>query len=245
MIDRDQINLLGTSIYKNRDEHSFQEFYLHFNPLIRNYVWKNFSSIANQIDDIQCSFFSAVWEHIDQYDPTQPFSGWVSGILKNECLRRLRSSRPNGKKAMTLGDSPIEDQKNLGENNIENWINDEYENFTIDALNNALDNLPEVYRNIFLDKYLNLLTVEEIAAKYGWNLNTVKTRIRDSIFKLKKLLYPNADPRQFRISRNGASSFDPETGNRLNVARRRKRKMEDYEWSGKRINGKLKSSPKK
>jgi RNA polymerase sigma factor (sigma-70 family) len=198
-------------------------------PLVNNYVWKNFRVLGPRVDEIITGVFSAVWEHIHQFDSTKPFSGWISGIMRNECLVRLRT---NAKAELYAGQNPLHEINwglgVEGENNIEQWEENEYKNYAVEAVYKAVNRLPKMYKDCFSDMYIHQLTIVEISEKYGWNVNTTKTRMRDAIWRIKCYLYPNEDPTKFRVSRNSTRTLERRPDGTTAVVRHRKRKAKEY-----------------
>jgi RNA polymerase sigma factor (sigma-70 family) len=218
MIDSTQIDILGLAFYNERTEESFNELYKKLNPLFWSYVWKNFKIISHaKKKNIHAEFFMNIWSKIDQYNPKLPFSPWAVRSLRNQCLQTFRTSmdgpanmkgRPNRLFISTefifdenKSSENLEFTAATSENNIEDWINSEYEEFSTSIVLKAIENLPYPYGEILVDKFLNGYSYEELTELYNCNLNTAKTWVRAAIHYIRKQLFPS-DPKRVDRARH-------------------------------------------
>jgi RNA polymerase sigma-70 factor (ECF subfamily) len=122
-------------------------------------------------DATQQAFFNA-WRALDRFDESRPFRNWILRITTNLCRNRLAARRvrrhelrprggdeepppdPRARDAVPLAAAP------LGE-----------------ELERALAQLPEAYRTVVVLRYLNDLSLEEIAEVLALPLGTVKTHL--------------------------------------------------------------------
>jgi len=105
------------------------------------------------------------------YDPSLPFSSWLSGIASNHCIDLLRR-RTTEKRIFDLdacdAEPPSGGRGPLGELMVAERGHD---------VRNALSQLPEKYRVPLVLAYYNEMSYDEIAATLGLGRNHVATLI--------------------------------------------------------------------
>lgn len=223
MIDSKKINELGLKFAEDKTEESFNNLYKELSRLFWNYVYKNFKNISYQnLRNVHSFYFSNLWEKIDQFDKSLPFSNWAIASLKNECLQHFRT-RMSGRKYdkffvsidKELGTFNHKNSKGSDRNTVENydfsavtstnniqeWIDKEYANFSNPIVYDAIQSLESPWGEYLLDKFKKDMSYEEIAIKYNCNLNTAKTRVRTAIIKIRKKLFPH-EPERVQRSRH-------------------------------------------
>ena len=97
---------------------------------------------------------------------------WFYKILINESITAIR------KKKNFVYDTQI----------IENITEDIEDKDQILDLYNSIDRLPEKYRSVIILKYMKELQIKEIANTLEINSNTVKTRLKRGVDKLKAIM---------------------------------------------------------
>ena len=69
----------------------------------------------------------------------------------------------------------------------------ELEQYLCDVSVPAINNLEEPYRTVMVEREINKKQLQDIAADLGWNLSTVKTRLRKArkdVELIMKIKYP-------------------------------------------------------
>lgn len=218
--DSQILNELGLIYYQDRSDESFNKLHKHLDSLLNNYFHANFKNINHKnLVDIKEAFYHNLIIGMDTFDPKYPFINWAITIFKNQCLLHLRN-RLSGSSGFNHGhhlyfksiianiprtSKELEDEEyslSTSENNIDDWIENEYVNFFMEVLPNALDKMDPMYRELFEDRYIIGMTHEELIEKYKWNKNTLKTRIRKSLLDIKKLLFPHENVRKLSRSQH-------------------------------------------
>ena len=117
-------------------------------------------------DVVQDTFLVAL-ERIKSFDGRSKLSTWLAGIAKNKIRELRRKRRPVAlEDLLAIADTEIEavllqvDSQPLPE-----WILEREE--TRELVGAALSSLPSDYRRALLDKYVEELTVAQMAAKNG------------------------------------------------------------------------------
>ncbi len=153
-----------------------------FGLLVERYQRRVFSlaarMIGNRVDaeDVAQEVFCKLYRNLDRYDPAQPLQNWLMRIASNHTLNWLEKNRKpteslddaaaDGKPRLlrlVAGGPPPDDRaahREVGAHIVE-----------------ALKKLPDTQRLVFILKFLDGYTAEEIADILGASRNTVKTWI--------------------------------------------------------------------
>ena len=175
------IQSLAIDFLDRRDNKTFSDLIRRLKPGLMSFVYK-YVSDRDLAKEIVSKTFIAVWEKMDQYKKDYNFSTWVYAIAKNEALGQLRI------KSKTLSRDKLSDNHSkllkvytpMVNMNIE-VIGPSGESLTMVLYKKtieAIDRLEEPYRTVLFEREVNNKRLQDIAADLGWNLNTVKTRLR-------------------------------------------------------------------
>ncbi|MFN3301830.1 MAG: RNA polymerase sigma factor [Patescibacteria group bacterium] len=159
--------------------------------LIKRYLKPIFSFIfrfvrdSQEAEDITQEVFVKVWRNLKRFDKKRKFKTWIFTIAKNSCLDWLKK-----KKEITF--SEIEEEKNSFVENIPDRCllpNEIFEREDlVNLLNEALEKLSPKYKMVLLLRYNDHFTFKEIAETLEEPLNTIKSRHKRAIDKLKIFL---------------------------------------------------------
>lgn len=168
--------------YKDGDVAAFETLYQrHRGPLYR--------FLLNQSQDTQAAedIFQEVWSRIirsrDRYRPAAKFATYMYHIARNCFLDHVRHSGRQPVLVSIDDDPPVE--LVAGTNNPEAAAENSNASAYIQA---ALDGLPPEQREAFLLREEAGLTLEEIGQVTGVGRETVKSRLRYAVAKLRKSL---------------------------------------------------------
>lgn len=189
---------LALGYINNPNNENFKNLYLRVNNGLRAYIWniiKTFKcSKSDLLNELTSRTYYKMIKNIHQYSPIDyQFSTWLYTIARNEALMELKKSS----RFVYLEDL----KNNLGTDSISKELNtsdilEEYVDFvdSVDTIEkteknnkiynkyksvlNEINNLPQIYKFILIDREINNMKYEEIAEKYQLNLNTVRSRIR-------------------------------------------------------------------
>lgn len=119
--------------------------------------------------------FVSAWRKRQQFDPSRgSLAGWLVGIAKHRIVDHVRGERRHSdRRADALDDPPA-----VQEADVER-VADRV------ALGHALSGLPERPRQVITLAYLHGLTHQEIAARTGLPLGTIKSDIRRGLLTLR------------------------------------------------------------
>ena len=144
---------------------------------------------ADKAEDVFQDVFFEVIRAKKRYRPESKFAAWIFRIARNRAVDRLRR---NGFREMESLDAKINPDSETGDSRIsliagddpspeENVQKRELET----ALQKALAQLPEEQREVFWLKEKSGLTLSEIAEITGVSQNTVKSRLRYALEKIR------------------------------------------------------------
>lgn len=156
---------------------------LAFTHLVRRYQGRLFGYVLRIIRNrqtaeeiVQDALFK-VYQHIRSIDPARQFSSYLYTVAKHEAINALRRSRPT----LSLEDRDVMDEELDLDEQISMMAD-------ADHLRAAVQQLEEKYRRVVTLYYFDQLSYEEIAARIGVPLNTVRTHLRRAKESLRQHL---------------------------------------------------------
>ena len=126
--------------------------------------------------------------------PIEQISGWLFAVARNRIIDGYRRKRPESLEDLQSGSSghdPENEELNIGSIFPDNSRNPETANLRAlfwKALQEALDELPEEQRSVFVWHELDGLSFKEIAEITGENVNTLISRKRYAVVHLRERL---------------------------------------------------------
>ncbi|HZX14581.1 MAG TPA: sigma-70 family RNA polymerase sigma factor [Thermodesulfobacteriota bacterium] len=144
-----------------------------------------------QAEDLLQEVFLKVIENKKKYDSSQKFTTWLYTLTRNRCIDYLRSE--NHRHHDSLDASLSRDEVNgavvldiikSGERNQEEAIIDKEIQRLLDS---GIEELREEFREVFLLREIEGLSLKEIADITDTNLSTVKSRLRYAYQNLREV----------------------------------------------------------
>ena len=130
-------------------------------------------------EDIFQETLVKVWKGFKSYNERNRFSSWLFSIAHNTAMDYLRSST-------IRTTSSLDDSNNISDEN------DPHSSYVIkesyNLMMNALNDLPDQQRNVFLLRQHGGLTFKEIAKEMNQPLNTVLGHMHYAVSKIRKKL---------------------------------------------------------
>jgi RNA polymerase sigma-70 factor (ECF subfamily) len=192
-------NLANTFILTKNDR-SFRNLFDRLKPGIFNHCYKITKS-RDLAEDAFLNTMSKVWEKIDQYNEERGnFSTWCYNIARNETLLLLKeenkyNSRTSLEMEFFTSNNDIGDIGGvylMEEDEGNSIFKDENEfDLIYESVINEITDLPEIYKDIMVDREINKMKYKDIAEKYGLKKRSVATRIRRARNKITKNLERN------------------------------------------------------
>ena len=157
-----------------------------FEPLMRRYNQRLFrlsrslcKNDADAMDILQDSYVIA-YEKIAQFSGPDGFAGWLSRIVRNEALMRIRRNKLIDISALQ-DHEPVElNQKGPSAVLAQGQL--------AKIIEQAIDQLPDSYASVFVLRGVQQLSTAETAVSLDLDIDVVKTRYSRAKKKLRKQL---------------------------------------------------------
>ncbi len=152
-------------------DHDFADVYKsHYRRIFSlcRYLLNSFDAAEDAAHEV----FLRAQRKLATYDPSLPFSSWLSGIASHYCIDLLRR-RTTEKRIFDLDSSDAAEVRTGGPSPLGEMIAAERGH----DVRNALSQLPEKYRVPLVLAYYNEMSYDEIAATLGLGRNHVATLI--------------------------------------------------------------------
>lgn len=188
----ESIQTIALNFIENKNNTTFTILVNRLRPGLLSFAYK-YVKDGDLAQEVVAQTFIALWEKIEQYKPQYNFSTWVYAIAKNEALGILR----NKNKTLSFDKYTENHSKLLQTYNPVFNMNTECmgpsgEELTqrlFDASISAINELDEPYKTVMLEREINQKHLNDIADSLGWNLSTVKTRLRKARKDVAQVLY--------------------------------------------------------
>ncbi|MCY1019814.1 RNA polymerase sigma factor [Pyxidicoccus sp. MSG2] len=157
-------------------------------------------SEADAAEITQDTFLSA-YQHLKDFRGDAAFGSWVHRIAANHALMRLRHRRVAQAAEQELQGPEFTERGSLAEYPISDWSRDAEEK-ALDAelgtaIQQATEQLPQGYREVFLLKDVDGLSYEQIAEVTGDSIPAIKSRLHRARLALREAIddFYNRDSR--------------------------------------------------
>ncbi len=148
-------------------------------------VWKILQN-PEEAEDVALDVFWQIWRQAGRYDPSRGAPpAWIFTVARSRAIDRLRARHRREDRTISIDDpgtslDPLDEEATP----------DQIASFrqTRDAVREALKSLSKPQREAVELAFFKGLTHVEIAAKLRLPLGTVKTRIRQGLIRLRRLL---------------------------------------------------------
>jgi RNA polymerase sigma-70 factor (ECF subfamily) len=143
--------------------------------------------------------FLLVWRKLDTFKGDSQFGSWLYRVATNTALMRLRAQRRHPE--ISTEELPIDYLDNYGQLPAagENWAKRPDDELQSDELRRriqkAVDELPEIYRTVFIIRDVEGLSTEETAEVLEISIPTVKTRLHRARLALRDAITRYFDQR--------------------------------------------------
>ena len=168
--------LADVGVRLNRGEpEALEEIYRTLGPLVMSYLGRYVPQ--SDIEDVMQRVFYEVWRVHDRYDPNLSLRGWVLGIARKRAIDHLRKRRDVVVDMDSMREITGDDGRDIANRLV--WA---------DEVRAALDQIPDLQRQVIELAYFEGYTQTEIAAAIQVPLGTVKTRTARGLQRLAGLL---------------------------------------------------------
>lgn len=175
--------------YRDGDVRAFEVLVNRHRKAIYNFILR-FVRDAAQAEDVLQDTFLRVIKGADAYEKQAKFTTWLFTIARNLCVDAAR--RGKHRKAASL-DAPVGDEDGAALIDLVAGGDAGADKQAISRelgvrLKKAIESLPDEQREIFLLREVSDLQFNEIAQIVGCPENTVKSRMRYALEKLREAL---------------------------------------------------------
>lgn len=185
--------LLFERVARDRNEEAFSELYDRFSPRVYSLLLHMLRAEEDAQDILQ-EVFILIWQKAPLYLGNRGnVAGWIVALARNRAVDELRSKRfrdHNQHKEISLSEDRPELESFVADTKMADTELHAAE--SRHEVRRALLQLTPEQRSIIDMAYFGGLTHTEIAARLGMPAGTVKTRIRQSVMRMAKILKPRA-----------------------------------------------------
>ena len=188
------IQELAEAFLKSSDEKDFIDLYKRLKPGLLNHC-RSILIDEETSEDAFSNTMSKIWTKMSQYDPLRGnFSTWAYNIARNESLliKKTKSRyMPLITESTRANDSDDDPISSSNECYTEpDWdLSSKYGELDslYDSVVYKMRDLPEIYKEILIDREINKMKYQEIAEKHNLKKRAVATRIRRARLKVREM----------------------------------------------------------
>jgi RNA polymerase sigma-70 factor (ECF subfamily) len=161
------------------ESEAFGLLYDHYQPQIYRFIILKVSR-REEAEDLTHQVFVAAWKNMPNYeDQGYPFSSWLYQIARNQVIDHYRLKKP---------DVSLEEEMVLeipGSHDTEGQVE---ERLAIGKVQEALRKLSQEYQDVVIMRFVEELSVREVAQAVGKSEGAIKVMQHRAIKELKKIL---------------------------------------------------------
>ena len=178
--------------YQGGDRAAFTLLVKRHKTAVYNFVLRQVRSPA-VAEDLAQDVFVRVVQAAAEFRHSARFSTWIYTIARNLCIDQLRKSQLRRHPSLDQPGSGDEDGPTLGERTADPHPAQAVDRAAIGGelgrrIQNAVEELPDDQREVFLLREVGNVPFKDIAAMIGVPENTVKSRMRYALERLQKAL---------------------------------------------------------
>lgn len=143
---------------------------------------------VTEAEDLTQDVFIQLYRKIGSFRGDSAFTTWLHRLTVNQVLMHFRKRNVKYEKTTDEGEAPLQivgGTENPGKMPVVDKI----------ALQNAIEQLPPGYKNVFILHDIEGYEHEEVARILGCSVGTSKSQLHKARLKLRKLLQKKANPR--------------------------------------------------
>ena|SRR5882672_4015328 len=168
-------------------ERSLSEAIVHERARLRGFIRRRVSDPADAEDILQDVFYELI-EAARLVKPIEEVGAWLFRVARNRIIDRFRKKRTESLEALSAVEreyAPVEDLLPAADGGPETAY---ARRLLLEELDEALDELPEEQRLVFVAHELEGRSFKELAAQTGVGLNTLLSRKRYAVLHLRARL---------------------------------------------------------
>lgn len=169
---------------------AFEEIYNRHHRRVYSLCLRMLQNTA-EAEDLTQEVFIQLYRKIGSFRGDSAFTTWLHRLTVNQVLMHFRKRTVKYEKTTEEGDTPVQIVKGT-ENQAKMPIVDKI------AIDKAIEQLPNGYRNVFVLHDIEGYEHEEVARILGCSVGTSKSQLHKARLKMRKLLGKKAPPRLVR-----------------------------------------------
>ncbi|GGA67901.1 RNA polymerase sigma factor [Edaphobacter acidisoli] len=187
-----------------------RQFHDLIRPFERSVYLMAFSLLRNEAEaeEVAQEAFLRAFRSLASFRAQSKFSTWLISITLNEARTRLRRSQRFKVESL---DAPEDDQRHITPALLRDWRevpSEAVERSEVRAiLRQAIEELPTIYREVFMLRDVEEMSVNEIAEAMNLGVSAVKVRLHRARLMLQKRLAPELKSRVTPEKRRWRSWF--------------------------------------
>ncbi|MGJ5818538.1 sigma-70 family RNA polymerase sigma factor [Paludibaculum fermentans] len=175
------------SLAQRGDNEAFGELIERHTAMAKRMAYSVLRDETNAEDEVQNAFWKA-YEHIGQFQQDAKFSTWLSRIVVNECLMRLRKDR---RVRLTYLDDGLDGEETvtLDLPDLAPTPESAVAKTQVGAvLREEIRKIPTLLRDVFILREMQELPMQEVAGKLGITVAAAKSRLLRARLELRARL---------------------------------------------------------
>jgi len=164
------------------DRRAFDQLYRRFRTLVERYVRHQLVD-PWQTEEVVQDVFLEIWQIADRFDPEHSAIAWIRTIAQRRAIDRVRKACADRDRDLRIGARDLELVDHSSTERAESVLDR-------DALHRAVTSLPERQREALVLRHLVGMSGPEVASVLGVPVGTAKTRARDGVLALRRVMVP-------------------------------------------------------
>ncbi len=161
------------------ESEAFGLLYDHYQPQIYRFIILKVGR-REEAEDLTHQVFVAAWKSMPNYeDQGYPFSSWLYQIARNQVIDHYRLKKPD----VDLEESHV--QEIASTSDTESQVE---ERLAMGKVQDALRELSQEYQDVIIMRFVEELSVREVAQAVGKSEGAIKVMQHRAIKELKKVL---------------------------------------------------------
>jgi RNA polymerase sigma-70 factor (ECF subfamily) len=157
---------------------AMEEIYEHYKGSLFNLAYR-YTYNRQEAEDLLQDIFVKVFTHIRDVQKAETFGAWVYRIALNACYSYLRSTKSRDRRTVRL--SEVEDR-------MEEAVGHDHNHSLEKPLDEAIQQLPEKLKEVFLLHDVQGFKHEEIARMLGLAVGTSKSQLFKARMRIREFL---------------------------------------------------------
>jgi RNA polymerase sigma factor (sigma-70 family) len=156
-------------------------------PRLRSFIRKHIAD-SNEAEDILQDVFYELIEAYRMMKPVEHVTAWLFRVARNRMVDLFRRKKPNSLNTPVSAETDADTLEDLLPSSDAGPEAAYARNLLLDALEEALEELPAAQREVFVSHELMGQSFKDISAETGLSINTLLSRKRYAVLHLRKRL---------------------------------------------------------